>query len=201
MCIVVSVTPVVRRLISYILGLKKLKLSDRYLKSFYLRHPVVVLGYDKYGHCPMLKDGKCSIYEYRPLTCRNYDCRIFAAAGIIAGDDDKTLIFQRARNWKFSYPTQFDCDQHSAVQAVVRFFHEHAECFPAGVPSTSSQLAIVAIKVYDIFLKYNSEFDKSERADIEVAKAIMEANDNFEAMRLKNIIKVKKDVPSVAGRK
>jgi len=30
----------------------------------------VLLGYDERGHCPMLVDGACSIYEHRPRTCR-----------------------------------------------------------------------------------------------------------------------------------
>src|SRR4051812_18756771 len=37
----------------------------------------VLMGYNKKGECPMLVDGKCSIYEDRPQTCRDYDCRIF----------------------------------------------------------------------------------------------------------------------------
>ncbi|MFA6001077.1 MAG: hypothetical protein WC828_03075 [Thermoleophilia bacterium] len=41
------------------------------------------------GCCPMLIDGGCSIYEHRPLTCRIYDSRVFAAAGIVAGGDDR----------------------------------------------------------------------------------------------------------------
>ena len=41
----------------------------------------VVLGHDENGHCPMLIDGACSIYEHRPRACRTYDCRIFAATG------------------------------------------------------------------------------------------------------------------------
>lgn len=146
----------------------------------------VVLGYDKNGRCPMLIDNKCSIYEHRPLTCRNYDCRIFSAAGIAAGDDDKTLITQRVRRWKFSYPTKRDHHQHSAVQAAAKFLRERAECFPAGaVPKNSSQLAILAIKVYDVFLKYNDEFGQTGRlsSDIEVAKAIMEVNQKFKVKR------------------
>ena len=47
----------------------------------------VLLGYDEHGHCPMLVDDKCSIYEHRPISCRNYDCRIFLAALITAGGD------------------------------------------------------------------------------------------------------------------
>ena len=42
----------------------------------------VVMGYDERGHCPMLVDGACSIYEHRPRTCRTYDCRIFAVTGV-----------------------------------------------------------------------------------------------------------------------
>ena len=45
----------------------------------------VVLGYDERGHCPMLVDDQCSIYEHRPRTCRTYDCRVFPAAGIEIG--------------------------------------------------------------------------------------------------------------------
>ena len=46
----------------------------------------VLLGYDERGHCPMLVDGACSIYAHRPRTCRTYDCRVFAAAGVDPGD-------------------------------------------------------------------------------------------------------------------
>src|SRR6185295_19764588 len=42
----------------------------------------VLLGYDEQGHCPMLIDDTCSIYEHRPRTCRTYDCRVLAAAGV-----------------------------------------------------------------------------------------------------------------------
>src|SRR5262249_465616 len=39
----------------------------------------VLMGYNEKGECPMLIDNKCSIYEHRPQTCRDFDCRIFAA--------------------------------------------------------------------------------------------------------------------------
>ena len=63
----------------------------------------VVLGYDERGHCPMLIDDKCSIYEHRPRTCRTYDCRVFPAAGLDLEDPDKVLIAERAQRWRFSY--------------------------------------------------------------------------------------------------
>lgn len=142
----------------------------------------VLLGYDEKGRCPMLIDKKCAIYEHRPQTCRSYDCRIFAAAGTSAGNDDKALIKNRIRQWKFSYPTMRDRDEHSAVQAAAKFILERAECFPGGaVPSNPSQLAILAIKVYDVFLGQIDQFTKTGRksSDIELAKAIIEANEKF----------------------
>ena len=57
----------------------------------------VLLGYDERGHCPMLIDGGCSIYEHRPRTCRTYDCRVFPAAGVEVDDREKGLLAQRAR--------------------------------------------------------------------------------------------------------
>lgn len=37
--------------------------------------PIVVLYRKKEGGCGMLVDGKCSIYDYRPKSCRQFDCR------------------------------------------------------------------------------------------------------------------------------
>jgi Fe-S-cluster containining protein len=148
----------------------------------------VLLGYDENGCCPMMINDQCSIYEHRSITCRNYDCRIFTAAGIEAGDDDKAQISERIRRWQFSYPTKRDRDQHSAVQAAAKFLQEHAECFPGGaVPNNASQLAILALKVYDVFLKNNDEACETTGrvfSDLEVAKAIMVANERFEARRV-----------------
>ena len=73
----------------------------------------VVLGYDERGHCPMLIDDQCSIYEHRPNACRTYDCRVFAAAGLDAGTD-KVEITRRARRWQFSFSTDDDRTEHGA---------------------------------------------------------------------------------------
>ena len=79
----------------------------------------VLLGYDERGHCPMLVDNRCSIYEHRPRTCRTYDCRIFPATGV-AVDDDKPLVARQAARWRFRFPTDDDRTDHQAVQAAAR---------------------------------------------------------------------------------
>ena len=62
------------------------------------------------GHCPMLVDDKCSIYEHRPHACRTYDCRVFPAAGLDPAP--RRSISRRARRWRFSYST--DARSHRA---------------------------------------------------------------------------------------
>jgi Fe-S-cluster containining protein len=79
----------------------------------------LLLGYDERGHCPMLVDGACSIYEHRPRTCRTYDCRIFPAAGIDAGAE-RPAIARQARRWRFEHPTAGDRADHDAVLAAAQ---------------------------------------------------------------------------------
>jgi hypothetical protein len=144
----------------------------------------VLLGYDEKGHCPMLVDEQCTIYEHRPRSCRSYDCRVFAAAGVGVVEGEKGAIAERAMRWKFSYPTLRDRKQQSALYAAARFLQERAECFPRGVPSDSTGLALLAIKVYDVFLGHQGKAGEGERrADAEIAEAVAAAHDRFETRR------------------
>ena len=59
----------------------------------------VVMGYDGDGCCPMLGDEGCGIYDHRPRTCRTYDCRVFAATGVVP---DQPLVAERVARWRFS---------------------------------------------------------------------------------------------------
>ena len=52
----------------------------------------MVMGYNEHGHCPMLIEGRCSIYEHRPRACRIYDCRVFAATGVAS---DKPAVAEQ----------------------------------------------------------------------------------------------------------
>jgi Fe-S-cluster containining protein len=78
----------------------------------------LVLGYDERGHCPMLVNGACSIYEHRPRTCRVYDCRVFAAAGLEPDDERKVEITKRVRQWRFTYGSDDDRARHDAIRAA-----------------------------------------------------------------------------------
>ena len=51
----------------------------------------------------MLSCGNCTIYAQRPQTCLDYDCRVFAAAGIDAGGADKAVINRRVHEWRFRF--------------------------------------------------------------------------------------------------
>jgi uncharacterized protein len=118
-----------------------------------------LMGYDQNGKCPMLINDTCSIYEHRPLTCRNYDCRVFAATGIKTDEKEKAAIATQVELWKFSFKDDNDYKNIKAVQAVAQFLKTEKVFFPKNfLPQNDTQLAILAIKVYKIFLiKENRE--------------------------------------------
>lgn len=144
-----------------------------------------LMGYDQQGRCPMLSNGTCTIYQHRPQTCRNYDCRLFAAAGIEAGGDEKAFINDRVKRWRFSYPTEKDKEEQQALREAVRFIREHADCFPGGrVPEASGQLAIVAVKAYKIFLPsvQGESVSGNKPSNTELAAAVVETCSRFDAL-------------------
>jgi uncharacterized protein len=120
----------------------------------------VVLGYDQRGHCPMLIDNRCSIYEHRPRTCRTYDCRVFPAAGIELRGSRTTLIARKARQWTFSFPNRSDRAEQEAIRSAAAFLAEHRERLPEAVRLiTETQLAVLAIEVHRLFLPSDTGAD------------------------------------------
>jgi hypothetical protein len=141
----------------------------------------VLLGYEENGRCPMVTSDGCSIYEHRPLTCRNYDCRVFAAAGIAA---DQQAITQRTRRWKFAYPAQDDRDRHASVRAAAAFLQAHAGSFPAAAALRDPMhVAILAVKVCEVFAGGDAPGASGVASDGEIVKAVLEAGERFEARR------------------
>lgn len=137
-----------------------------------------LMGFDRKGACPMLRKRLCTIYEHRPRTCRIYDCRIFAAAGILAGEDDKLVVNRRIALWEFDYPTERDRDEHRSVMRAAEFITSHPGAFPGGrIPTNPSQLALLALKVHELFLEGGASATMSERA---LARAIVDASRSFD---------------------
>jgi Fe-S-cluster containining protein len=142
-----------------------------------------LLGYDEKGHCPMFIDNRCSIYRHRPQTCRDYDCRIFPATGLTLGDE-KPAISRQAERWKFAFPEARDRAEFKAVRAAAEFLNAHAAEFPAGfVPGNPTQRAIVALKVYPVFLdpprKPGKPGGKADAASL--VAAVLAAFEKFES--------------------
>ncbi len=132
------------------------------------------------GHCPMFKEGRCSIYAQRPQTCLDYDCRVFAAAGMQTGDN-RPVINQRIRQWRFTYASEADRQAHAAVQSAAAFIIEHGKAFPAGwLPDNPSGIAVLAIKVYGLFL----DTHKPVGDDIDLASAVVKASRDFDAGKI-----------------
>jgi Fe-S-cluster containining protein len=132
-----------------------------------------LMGFDAQGHCLMFANGGCSIYAHRPETCRTYDCRVFTAAGMNAGPG-KSMINERIAGWQFDHPGPRDHEEHRAVMAAASFLRQHPVRFPGGhVPSHPSEIAVLAVKSYRVFL------DKPA-TDAEISAAIVAACRDFD---------------------
>ena len=113
----------------------------------------VLMPYNDRGHCPMLIDFECSIYEHRPMTCRTYDCRIFPAAGLKIDEPEKGLIAAQTQRWRFQYPATGDETRHHAVTAAGSFLRDHVEMLEQiGLPTNTTQLAVLAVEFHDLFI-------------------------------------------------
>ena len=112
----------------------------------------VLMGYDERGHCPMLVEGGCSIYDDRPRTCRVYDCRVFAAAGLRVDDDEKVAIDRQIRRWRFDHATAADRRHHDAVEAAAAFLEAHANHLGDDAPRGTTGRAIAAVELFELFV-------------------------------------------------
>jgi hypothetical protein len=121
----------------------------------------------------MFRDGNCTIYQHRPDTCRTYDCRVFAAAGTTPGDE-RPVISERVARWQFEYPADQDREEHRAVGAAANFLRRYPVRFPGGrVPSRPSEIAVLAVKAYQVFLQ-------TPESDAATAAAIVDACRKFD---------------------
>ena len=90
------------------------------------------MGYNDQGQCPMFVNNQCSIYEDRPQTCRDYDCRVFAATGVAVDEQVQPEIADRVKRWVFEYGCEESRDEHKTVKQAAAFLEENRDLFPPG---------------------------------------------------------------------
>ncbi len=112
----------------------------------------MLMGYNERGHCPMFKSGKCSIYEARPETCRQYDCRVLAVADASLKGESGTIA-SRVKSWQFSFEKDESADIANAIRASMAFLKQHAKSFPEEyLPATETQLSALAVRIHKEFM-------------------------------------------------
>lgn len=127
----------------------------------------MIMGYNKHGACPMLVDDACSIYEHRPQTCRDYDCRIFTATNIAAGGSNKVSVNEQAARWQFEYTADADRRQQAAVTAAISFLVEHHNLLEKNLlPTNPTQVALLAIKIHPLFVEPDQQTPDDKAAAI-----------------------------------
>ena len=136
-----------------------------------------LMGYRDDGSCPFLSDRRCAIYADRPQTCRDYDCRIYAAAGIVP-DGHRPAIAERVRAWGFTYRSEQERREADAVNRAAQFIRGNQALFPAAIRAGSATAAaVLAVKVYPIFLAAGADARPAE----EMAQRVIDAARIFDA--------------------
>ncbi len=137
----------------------------------------MLMGYSDRGQCPMLIDDRCSIYEVRPQTCRDYDCRAFAATGVAPDRQVQPEIAQRVSEWAFDYENEAGREQHRIVKEAATFLEENRSLFPLGsLPTFPVQLALLAVQVSALFSSLKaSVHDASTNANAAIARDLFAA--------------------------
>jgi Fe-S-cluster containining protein len=130
------------------------------------------------GTCPMLEAGKCHIYLRRPQTCRDYDCRIYTAAGLVP-DGERPVIRERVLEWRFGFADERARQAADAVRRAAAFIVKNAAEFPAAVRAHSATAAaVLAIKTYASFIDAAGAASPQQRA-----REVLRAAAEFEAGR------------------
>jgi hypothetical protein len=128
----------------------------------------------------MLEAGRCTIYADRPQTCRDYDCRIYAATGLLP-DGGRPVIVERVREWRFADLTSEEAGQREALFQAARFIRENAALFPPAAKARSAAaVAVLAVKVWPMFA--HEKGDRPEDpSPAEQVRRVLEAARAFDA--------------------
>ncbi len=118
------------------------------------------------GTFSLICRGQATIYTQRPQTCLDYDCRVFAAAGVEAGGEDKAVINRRVREWRFRFSSAADLQAYLAIKAAAAFIGGQYAHFPRGAaPRNALGIAALALRVYPVFLPPGPPQTAPETAD------------------------------------
>jgi Fe-S-cluster containining protein len=133
---------------------------------------LAVMGFREDGTCPMLCASSCVIYADRPQTCRDYDCRIYAAAGLLP-DGDRPVIRQRVLAWRFDLKSEEDRVAADAVKRAAQFIQANASLFPVAMRARSATaVAVLAVKVSGLFWNSAASPGLHEPAPLAVQRVI-----------------------------
>lgn len=155
----------------------------------YLQLPVgpgtARMGYREDGSCPMLRASQCTIYADRPRTCRDYDCRIYAATNLLP-DGDRPVIQERVREWRFDFTSLAERTNSEALQRAAHFIRSNAELFPPGLRAHSAAVAaVLAVKVWPLFVTGTAAKEKGDGPEdpspLEQAGRVLQAARAFDS--------------------
>jgi Fe-S-cluster containining protein len=108
-----------------------------------------LMGYDAKGRCPMLGESGCTIYADRPRACRVYDCRVFAATGVVPDEPGRAQVAARAAGWRFAVESPEEQLRWNALHEAARV----VASLPEGRGRGSTAVALAALRIHGLFIE------------------------------------------------
>jgi len=144
--------------------------------AIHLRIPVggglAFMAHREDGTCPMLEAGRCAIYADRPQTCRDYDCRIYAATGLLP-DGERPVIRERVLEWRFDFANGEEQRQQAALRRAAAFIQAHAASFPVAMRAHSAAAAaVLAVKTWSLFAHEKGDEATAPSPDEQVRRVL-----------------------------
>jgi len=98
----------------------------------------------------------CSIYDDRPQTCRDFDCRVFTITGVDPEEAALADIRARTLRWHMleAEPMSDAALLHLGAQNAARFLAKHADQLGDLATHTSTQRAVIAVQLAPVFTRY-----------------------------------------------
>ncbi|MEM8766252.1 MAG: YkgJ family cysteine cluster protein [Pseudomonadota bacterium] len=131
-----------------------------------------VLPHTEAGACPMFTAAGCSIYQDRPFTCQQYDCRVFAATETADSDPRRAGVMDRVRRWRFDFASEDARQRQQILAAGAAFLRREGERLAVTLPSDVTQLALLAVRLFPVFEALQA---KLKGADAATREAVADA--------------------------
>jgi Fe-S-cluster containining protein len=112
--------------------------------------------------CTYLKEGKCSIYERRPLPCRSFTCQPMVFSGMASADNPK--LNKALSEWRFLLKTEADVALMCAIQLAKNELLENYDQIPESMQNSCAIAGLAVIQATKFLPQVEMQLQEVKKA-------------------------------------